>query len=63
MFTNIENLKQRSETICTAKTISVESMQYFSYPITFVWPWNLDSEAKRYKKTKDNRDKIHGTQI
>jgi hypothetical protein len=35
---------------------------FFSYTITFIWLWNLDTETKVYKNTKDNKDEIHEMQ-
>jgi len=34
---------------------------YFTYPITFIWLWNLDTETKECEKTKESRDDIHET--
>jgi len=56
IFTNVGNSEKCFETIFIAQTIYIETVYYFSHPVTCVLLLNLDIETRGYKKSKDWRN-------
>jgi hypothetical protein len=50
MFSHYGISEQRFETKFSLKTISIDGIWNFSYPINFMWLWNLETETKTIRK-------------